>query len=142
MTRDVNGHSVIEPAQPAGHAGGTAAASFAIRDAYKARKVQLLTALQSDGGSTRSIKGLLQALAHAADDALRALWEAAGLPAGIALVGVGGFGRGELFPHSDVDVLLLVPDGVSCEDDGRLKQRIENFIGSCWDAGLEIGSSV
>jgi [protein-PII] uridylyltransferase len=144
MTNDgVNGHSVIEPAQPAGHAGGAAAAaSFVIRDAYKARKTQLLTALKSDGGSTRSIKGLLQALAQAADDALRALWQAAGLPAGIALVAVGGFGRGELFPHSDVDVLLLAPDGVSCEDDGRLKQRIEHFIGSCWDAGLEIGSSV
>src|SRR4051812_21407424 len=114
----------------------------AIRDAYKARKAQLLATLQSESGSTRSIKGLLQALADAADEALRALWQAAGLPAGIALVAVGGFGRGELFPHSDVDVLLLVPDGVSCEDDGRLKQRIENFIGSCWDAGLEIGSSV
>ena len=114
----------------------------AVRDSYKARKADLLTALQSEGGSTRTIKGLLRALGEAADEALRSLWEGAGLPASIALVAVGGFGRGELFPHSDVDVLLLVPDGVSCELDGALKQRVETFIGSCWDAGLEIGSSV
>lgn len=119
---------------------GTATAR--VREAYKARKAALLTVLQSDGGSTRSIKGLLQALAQVADEALKDLWQAAGLPAGIALVAVGGFGRGELFPHSDVDVLLLMPDGISCEHDGKLKQKVETFIGSCWDAGLEIGSSV
>jgi [protein-PII] uridylyltransferase len=119
-----------------------AAPTAGIRDAYRARKAQLLATLQADGESTRNIKSLLQELAQAADDALRGLWETAGLPAGIALVAVGGFGRGELFPHSDVDVLVLVPDGISCEHDGVLKQRIENFIGSCWDAGLEIGSSV
>lgn len=113
-----------------------------VRDAYKARKAQLLHTLQSDAAAVRSIKGLLQALGQAADEALKKLWEHADLPAGVALVACGGFGRGELFPHSDVDVLLLMPDGISCEQDALLKQRVENFIGSCWDAGLEIGSSV
>jgi [protein-PII] uridylyltransferase len=70
------------------------------------------------------------------------LWQHAGLPAGVALVAVGGFGRGELFPHSDVDVLVLLPDGISPDHDPRPEARIEDFIGSCWDAGLEIGSSV
>jgi [protein-PII] uridylyltransferase len=113
-----------------------------IRDSYKARKAKLLESLQADGGSTRTIKGLLQALSQAADEALRALWQCAGLPAGVALVAVGGFGRGELFPYSDVDVLLLLPDGISPDHDPALKRRIENVIGSCWDASLEIGSSV
>jgi [protein-PII] uridylyltransferase len=113
----------------------------AIRDAYKRRKAELLASLQSATGAPRNIKALLQALAAAADEALRGLWQAAGLPAGIALVAVGGFGRGELFPHSDVDVLLLVPDGVAADQD-PLQRQIEGFIGSCWDAGLEIGSSV
>lgn len=114
----------------------------AIRDIYKARKSALIASLQSEGNSTRSIKPTLQAAARVADEALRGLWQHAGLPAGIALVAVGGFGRGELFPHSDVDVLLLLPDGISPDHDPALKQRIESFIGSCWDAGLEIGSSV
>src|SRR4051812_15787906 len=94
-------HSVLEAAQPPAHS-----ITSTIKDGYKARKTQLLAALQSDAGSTRAIKGLLQALAQVADDALRSLWQGAELPAGVALVAVGGFGRGELFPHSDVDVLV------------------------------------
>ena len=58
------------------------------------------------------------------------------------LLAVGGYGRGELFPHSDVDVLVLLPDDCSPDTDNVLKQRLEAFIGSCWDVGLEIGSSV
>jgi [protein-PII] uridylyltransferase len=57
-------------------------------------------------------------------------------------VAVGGYGRGELFPHSDVDVLVLLPDEHDPEIDPQLKAHIEAFIGSCWDSGLEIGSSV
>src|SRR4029078_1754116 len=112
------------------------------RESYKARKGQVLAALQADGGSTRSIRSLLQAVPGVADEALKQLWQHAGLPSGVALVAVGGFGRGELFPHSDVDVLLLLPDGISPDHDPILKRRIEAFIGGCWDAGLEIGSSV
>jgi [protein-PII] uridylyltransferase len=47
-----------------------------------------------------------------------------------------------LFPYSDVDVLVLLPDDQSPDHDPALKARIESFIGSCWDAGLEISSSV
>lgn len=114
----------------------------AVRDNYRARKAALLASLQDDGGSTRTIRPLLKDLAALADDALQALWSAAGLPAGVALVAVGGFGRGELFPHSDVDVLVLMPDGITPADDPALARKVETFIGSCWDAGLEIGSSV
>jgi [protein-PII] uridylyltransferase len=60
----------------------------------------------------------------------------------VALVAVGGFGRGELFPCSDVDVLVLTDDGHAAQDDPVLTQKIEAFITSCWDFGLEIGSSV
>jgi [protein-PII] uridylyltransferase len=72
----------------------------------------------------------------------RALWQQADFGPGPAFVAVGGFGRGELFPHSDVDVLLLLPAGQSPDGDEGLRKRIETFISSCWDAGLEIGSSV
>jgi [protein-PII] uridylyltransferase len=57
-------------------------------------------------------------------------------------VAVGGFGRDQLFPYSDVDVLLLLPEGCTTESGCELRAQLESFIGSCWDAGLEIGSSV
>src|SRR5690606_31558697 len=51
---------------------------------------------------------------------------------------VGGYGRGELHPGSDVDVMVLLPDGPVAALNGRL----ERFIGLLWDIGLEIGHSV
>src|SRR4051812_35055435 len=51
--------------------------------------------------------------AHAAfvDQLLQRLWQEHIFDPQIALIGVGGYGRGALFPHSDVDVLVLLPDG-------------------------------
>jgi len=54
-------------------------------------------------------------------------------------VAVGGYGCGELFPFSDVDVLVLLPSGPA--NDAQ-RATIEGFITACWDIGLEIGSSV
>ncbi|MDP3828189.1 MAG: [protein-PII] uridylyltransferase [Polaromonas sp.] len=113
-----------------------------LREHYRAGKNALLTSLAGSGASTRGIRSLLRKLARHTDDTLRQLWLRAGFPAGYGLVAVGGFGRGELFPHSDVDVLLLLPDDTRVDSDAALKTRIEHFIGSCWDTGLEIGSSV
>jgi [protein-PII] uridylyltransferase len=113
-----------------------------LREAYRTGKTALLTSLAGSGSSTRGIRSLLHKLARHTDGTLRQLWLRAGFPAGCSLVAVGGFGRGELFPHSDVDVLLLLPDDARVENDADLKNRIESFIGSCWDTGLEIGSSV
>ena len=122
------------------------------RDILQKSKRVVLDALLQTGASTRGINGYLQKLSHIADDTLKSLWEAAEFPASYALLAVGGFGRAELFPHSDIDVLLLLPDGVLAdshlpggvvpETDAEVKTRIETFISSCWDAGLEIGSSV
>lgn len=61
------------------------------------------------------------------------------LPAGIALLTVGGFGRRELFPHSDVDLLLLA------ESEDRipaLREALSVFLQSLWDAGLRPSHSV
>ena len=63
------------------------------------------------------------------------------MPDHTALLAVGGYGRGELFPHSDVDVLVLLPPGHT-ETGDSLRSAIESFITACWDIGLEIGSSV
>lgn len=113
-----------------------------VREQYKAGKADLLASLAASGASSRGIHSLLQKFARHADATLQALWEGAGFPAAACLVAAGGFGRGELFPHSDVDVLLLLPDNADVDADPALKAKVERFIGACWDVGLEIGSSV
>jgi len=56
----------------------------------------------------------------------------------VALVAVGGYGRGELHPASDIDLMLLLQD----EEDEKTQEAIEKFIMLLWDGGLEIGHSV
>jgi [protein-PII] uridylyltransferase len=112
----------------------------ALRAAYRAQKAQIVLRLQAQSFSPRGVHKVLHQLSSLADGLLIKLWAQAGLGSPCALLAVGGYGRGALFPHSDVDVLVLLPDG--SQDDAVLTQRVEQFIGSCWDAGLEIGSSV
>ena len=114
----------------------------ALRDVYRRDKAALLASMQSTGASTRGIRLMLRKLSTLAGGLLQALWLRAQLPADLALVAVGGFGRDQLFPYSDVDVLLLLPEGCTTESGCELRAQLESFIGSCWDAGLEIGSSV
>jgi [protein-PII] uridylyltransferase len=111
---------------------------------FKQRKQALLQACaqqQSLRHASRVRKHLRQ-LSQLCDDSLLQLWRLAAMPDQACLVAVGGYGRQALFPYSDVDVLVLLPDGLSPHDEPSLQSAIERFIGSCWDAGLEIGSSV
>jgi [protein-PII] uridylyltransferase len=112
------------------------------RAQYRAGKDALFTSLATSGASTRGIRGMLQKLSKHTDITLQKLWALAGFERDFCLVAAGGYGRGELFPHSDIDVLLLIPSEANPDDDAQLKARIESFITNCWDSGLEIGSSV
>ena len=56
----------------------------------------------------------------------------------IALIAVGGYGRGELHPASDIDLMLLLQD----KEDEQTGEAIEKFITTLWDSRLEIGQSV
>ena len=114
----------------------------ALANLYRQDKAALLLDASNRSSATRSVRGLLHKLCRLTDETLRKLWHDAGFDNTLSLIAVGGYGRGELYPYSDVDVLLLLPDGVSPEHDEVLKTKIEAFIGSCWDTGLEIGSSV
>ena len=113
-----------------------------LRDKYRQEKQALWAHIEKSHASGRGLKKSLIRLAHLADTLLAQLWFNAGFDQGEALIGVGGFGRGELFPSSDVDVLVLLPDSANTDESSELKSKLEVFIGSCWDSGLEIGSSV
>ncbi|MDP3202878.1 MAG: nucleotidyltransferase domain-containing protein, partial [Hydrogenophaga sp.] len=114
----------------------------ALRQRYRDDKTALFALLRDQGASTRGVRQALQQLSRLTDQTLRELWGRAGFASGFSLIAVGGYGRGELFPYSDVDVLVLLPDGAQPDDDAELKKQLEAFIGACWDLGLEIGSSV
>ncbi|MFC6279923.1 MULTISPECIES: [protein-PII] uridylyltransferase [Polaromonas] len=113
-----------------------------VREQYRNGKTALFESLAASGSSSRGIHGLLQKLARHTDVTLQLLWQIADFPEAACLVAAGGYGRGELFPHSDVDVLLLLPDDAQVDQDPALKAKVESFISNCWDSGLEIGSSV
>jgi len=57
---------------------------------------------------------------------------------GICLLAVGGYGRGELHPHSDIDLLILM----RADHAARHKKSIEQFLTFLWDIQLKIGHSV
>ena len=61
-----------------------------------------------------------------------------GDPADVALIAVGGYGRGELFPHSDIDILVLTESTPA----DAVTLKLEGFITMLWDIGLQIGHSV
>jgi [protein-PII] uridylyltransferase len=109
---------------------------------FARHKAGLLASIAASGPSSRAIKTRLVALAKATDQILSVLWQQSAMPTSWCLVAVGGYGRGELFPYSDVDVLLLIPNGTTLPDHSPLKSQLEQFISNCWDIGLEIGSSV
>lgn len=115
---------------PRGAATKTPAAPFS----YKAARAAHLDRFEPSG----RVDALQRALARDADRALVEIWQCVGLPEDMALIAVGGYGRAELAPYSDVDILLLLP----APPDQVLTHRIEAFIGAAWDAGVEIGSSV
>jgi [protein-PII] uridylyltransferase len=114
-----------------------------LRERFRGGKAALIEHFRTSRASATSAVRLLRGLTRHVDTTLMDLWQASGMPAGAALLAVGGYGRGELFPHSDVDVLVLLPPSmVHAADDPATHATLAAFITACWDIGLEIGSSV
>ncbi len=130
--------AVLSPPPPDTAVSGHARQRF--RDAKQA----LLTRFAERRPTARAANALLRALASLVDQTLLELWQAAGMDDDrAALVAVGGYGRGDLFPYSDVDVLVLLADAADDDPaDPARRDATGRFITACWDAGLEIGSSV
>lgn len=78
--------------------------------------------------------------ARLVDEVLRRAWQLHFSDATDAsLVAVGGYGRGELHPSSDIDLLILLDNEKNFES---FKPNLEQFLTLLWDIGLEVGHSV
>ncbi|MFW5451544.1 MAG: [protein-PII] uridylyltransferase [Methylophagaceae bacterium] len=95
--------------------------------------------LQQQFESQADIVGLIQQRAFFVDQVLQHLWlQNISDDAPISLLAVGGYGRNELHPYSDIDLLVLLDESVSEEPPSGLTE----FLTFLWDIGLEIGHSV
>ncbi|MCC6380348.1 MAG: nucleotidyltransferase domain-containing protein, partial [Burkholderiales bacterium] len=122
------------PAQPrAADAPPTPVA--ALRTALKAGREALRESFLAKPDTPK----LLREHARLVDTAIRGAWRESRMPAHAALVAVGGYGRGQLFPHSDVDVLILLPGD---DRDGASIPAIERFLAMLWDVGVEASHAV
>ena len=100
----------------------------------KGERLEAIAAFLEDGKPNQ----LLSRLSDNVDAVLTEIWQAAPMPESIALVAVGGYGRSELFPYSDVDILILLDK----EEDDAMRARLSALITQFWDLGLDIGHSI
>ena len=105
-----------------------------LRESLRGDRVALEQSFQQHGKAAR----LLNAHSRLIDQYLLRVWQQLALPPQIALVAVGGYGRGELYPKSDIDLLILLDS----EPDEILQQKLQQLIGMLWDIGLEVGHSI
>jgi [protein-PII] uridylyltransferase len=105
-----------------------------IRDALRADRHDLQHSYEANSRPQR----LLKAHAKLIDRYLKLVWRQAEMPEDAVFVAVGGYGRMELFPKSDIDILILLPR----QPDLVLEQKLQTLVGVLWDIGLEIGHSI
>ena len=106
----------------------------ALRAEVKAAQIRL----QENYERTGDAEALLRERCTQVDGVLERLWSSFDFSSTLALAAVGGYGRGELYPGSDIDLLILLPKDAN----GALQEKLERLISSFWDIGLEIGHSV
>src|SRR6185437_16512981 len=100
--------------------------------------------LQRRYHENRNSAALLRDHSRLVDRILRQVWHEMNMPSSIVLLAVGGYGRRQLFPYSDIDLVVLLPDKGSAVEvmDSALDTRLEHWVGLLWDIGLDIGHSV
>jgi [protein-PII] uridylyltransferase len=103
--------------------GEVAVARQALRDSYLRRP---------------NPHALLRSHTQLIDRTVKAVWGETVVSSDAALVATGGYGRGELYPSSDIDLLVLLAQ----EPTDAEREALERLIGRFWDIGLEIGHSV
>ncbi|MEE2001697.1 bifunctional uridylyltransferase/uridylyl-removing protein GlnD [Alkalimonas sp. MEB108] len=88
----------------------------------------------------QSVQSLVKARARFIDQLLAALWQQQDLNQdnSLCLIAVGGYGRGELHPYSDIDLLMLSEQQLT----PKQQDQLSTFITQLWDLKLEVGHSV
>jgi [protein-PII] uridylyltransferase len=106
------------------------------REALKAADEALERAFRAGEDAAVLVHGRATIMDHL----LKAAWEALelGTSCPLALIAVGGYGRGELHPRSDIDLMLLL----GSEPGPKAEQLIERFVTFLWDIGVKVGHSV
>ncbi len=107
---------------------------ISLRDQLKSGREAIIADYEAD----RKPERLLKRLRQHADLILTQAWKSYAFPANTTLVAVGGYGRGELFPYSDIDLLILL----GSEPDEITRGKLEQLVQHLWDLGLEIGHSI
>lgn len=97
-------------------------------------------ALKADFNQKPNAKRLFKQHCLLIDDLLAQMWAQTEIDEQCSLIAVGGYGRGELYPYSDIDLLILLPE--AAQNDAVINSRIETLIGLFWDIGLQVGNSV
>ncbi|GBG13006.1 [protein-PII] uridylyltransferase [Novimethylophilus kurashikiensis] len=104
------------------------------RSRLQAERKQLKESFERNGDAPTLLRGQCRMV----DQLLKDIWKQFQLPGDLCLIAVGGYGRGELYPQSDVDLLFLLPEG----EEATLEPVLEKLVGYLWDLGLAIGHSV
>jgi [protein-PII] uridylyltransferase len=109
------------------------ALDFALRGFYR----QEFESIRRDFDATGSGLEALSSRTRLVDKLALTLWEQylSPLGSGLAMVASGGYGRSELFPHSDIDLLFLLADD-SCRD--QIQDPIRSVCQTMWDVGLRV----
>ena len=76
------------------------------------------------------------------DTVLVQIWSQYPELASFSLVAVGGYGRGEFYPYSDIDLLLLSPQNSLSELSPQKTEALESLIGVLWNLGITFGHSI
>ena len=82
-----------------------------------------------------SVESIVLARSNGVDALLKDIWQTFEIDSKLCLVAVGGFGRGELHLYSDIDLLILIPNGTHDQH----QKSVSSFLTFLWDVGLEVG---
>ncbi len=104
-------------------------------------------ALKTDFLKTPNNTRLFKQHCKLIDRILVNIWEQADIDKRCCLIAVGGYGRGELYPYSDIDLLILLPESDLHKPDdlqanASINAKLEVLVGLLWDIGLNVGHSV